>query len=110
PTPTSPLQTVTLHIPLFHNPSRFGIRFPVRPGKILKVIHELQARFSGFTLSIGIGWCTEDGIWDLHLCAVFDVVLTLEIQSYLTWWQGTLQDRFKQRSIYLKLSSPVNWM
>jgi hypothetical protein len=110
PTPTPPLQTITLHIPLFHNPSRFGVRLPVWPGKILNVIRELQARFSGFTLSLSVGWCTEDGVWDLHLCAVFDVVLTLEIQSYLGWWQGILQDRFKQRSIYLKSSGPVSWM
>lgn len=109
--PAAPaLQTVTLHIPLFYNQKRFGIRLPVSPRKILGVIRELQAHFSGFTLSLGLGWCAKDGVWDLQICADFDVALTLETQTYLIWWQGELRDRFKQRSIYLKSSSPVEWM
>jgi hypothetical protein len=106
----SALQTVTLHIPLLRNPNRFGIRIPVWIGKVVSTIRELQSRVSGFTLSVGLGWCAEDEIWDLHLCADFDVALTLEMESYLIWWQRVLQDRFGQRSIYLKSSSPVSWM
>lgn len=104
------LRTVTMLVPLIHNPNKFGIRMPVWFGKIWKTLRELQARFSGMKLSLGLGWCIEDRIWDPHLCVDFDAEITPEIEDYLTQWNRVLQDRFRQRSFYMKMSGTVRWM
>lgn len=108
--PASRLQTVTVHIPLINNPIWFGIRLPVSFLKIWRTIRELQAHSTGLKMSLGLGWCAEDNIWDPHLCIDFDVELSLDMQSFLSWWKVELKDRFVQRSIYLRSSSPVTWM
>jgi hypothetical protein len=104
------LCTITLHIPLIQNPNRYGIRMPMSFGKIRKTIQELQARFSGFTLSFRLGWCADDRIWDPHLCVNFDAELTLDVQCFIGRWKKMLEGRFSQRSIYMKLSSPIRWV
>jgi hypothetical protein len=104
------LQTVTVHLPLIHNPNKLGLRMPIWFGKIWTTLHEMQARFSGLKLSLGLGWCAEDRTWDPHLCVDFDAQITSETEHYLTWWSGVLRDRFRQRAVYMKLSSPVRWM
>lgn len=107
--PANP-RTVTLHLPLIHNPNKLGLKMPIWFGKMWKTLHEIQARFSGLTLSLGFGWCAEDRIWDLHLCVDFDAQITSEVEHYLTWWNGVLRDRFRQRAVYMKVSDPVRWM
>jgi len=104
------LQTVTVHVPLIHNPDKFGLRMPVSVGKIWQTLREIQTRFSGLKLSLGLGWCAEDQIWDPHLCVEFDARVDLDIERYLTSWNGILRDRFRQRSFYMKLSGPVRWL
>lgn len=106
----SGLRTVTLMLPLFHNPDRLGVRLPVGFGKIRQTVRELKRQFSGFTLSIRLGWCTEDGVWDLHLCVEIDTEVTPDIELYLDWWKEVLRERFRQRSIYAKSSDPVRWI
>jgi hypothetical protein len=104
------LRTVTVHLPLIHNPNKLGLRMPIWFGKIWKTLHEIQARFSGLKVSLGLGWCAEDRTWDPHLCVDFDTQITSESERYLTWWNGVLRDRFRQRAVYMKLSGPVRWM
>lgn len=104
------LRTVTVLVPLIHNPNKFGIRMPVRFAQIWKTLRELQMRFSGMKLSFGLGWCAEDRIWDLHLGVEFDAEITPGVERYLIWWNGVLRDRFRQRSVYMKVSGPVKWI
>jgi hypothetical protein len=104
------LHTITLLIPLLQNSNKLGIRFPTSPRKIRQTLRELQAHFSGFTLSFGLGWCADDEMWDPHLCVDFDAESTLDLQRYIVWWKKLLEDRFHQRSIYMKLSSPISWV
>jgi hypothetical protein len=104
------LRTVTVLFPLIHNPNKLGVRLPVSFGKIWKTLKEIQGRFSGLTLSMEIGWCVKDCTWDLHLRVDIDTEITTELEHYLTWWKGVLQDRFRQRAVYMKLSEQVRWM
>jgi hypothetical protein len=104
------LHTVTMHLPLLHNPNYLGIRMPVWFGKFWRTVGELKCQFSGFNVSACLGWCNGDGIWDPHLCIEFDVEITPEVECYLVWWRGVLKDRFKQRSFYMKSFGPVRWI
>jgi hypothetical protein len=83
---------------------------PVKLGAFRQTLRELKSTFSGFSVSLCIGWCTEDAIWDIHLCVESDLELTREMESYLICWQEILQDRFAQRSIHMSLSGPVTWI
>src|SRR5690349_19857265 len=58
--PAAKLGTVTVLLPLIHNPTRFHIRIPVWPGNVWRAIRELQDHFSGMTTSVGIGWSSQD--------------------------------------------------
>mgnify|MGYP001555965465 CR=1 FL=1 len=101
------LRTVTWLLPLLHNPNRFGIRLPVGCGNVWRTICELKQRFPGFILSVRVGWCEEDRIWDLHLCVDTDVEYTPDVELNLALWKEALRERFRQRSIYMKVSDPV---
>src|SRR4051812_10011330 len=81
------LRTVTLLIPLFYNPNKLGLRMPVWIGKIRTTLHELQLQFSGMNLSLRLGWCSEDRLWDPHLCIDFDAELNSDAIQYLAWWK-----------------------
>lgn len=103
-------KTITLHLPLLHNPGRLGIRLPIGPYKFLQTFRELKSQFSGFNVSPGLGWCTEDGVWDLYLRVNFDEEMTPELEQYLVLWREVLRIRFVQRSIHMTVSSPVKWI
>jgi hypothetical protein len=104
------LRTVTIHLPLIHNPNALGLRMPIWLGTAWKVVREIQSQFSGLRLSLGLGWCADQDIWDPHLCVDFDVLITSEVESFLFSWQKILQERFRQRSIYMKVSAPARWV
>lgn len=104
------LRTVTILLPLIHNRNRFGLRLPVRFGKIIKTLKELQDCFSGFTISLALGWCAEGNTWDLHMRIELDARITPEAESYLTQWNGILANRFQQGVMFCRLSAPVRWM
>jgi hypothetical protein len=104
------LCTITLHIPLIQNPNKYGIRMPMSLGKIRTTLRELQARFSGFTLSFRLGWCADDRMWDPHLCIDVDTQATVEVERDIQHFKNVLEHRFQQRSIYMKISSPIKWV
>jgi hypothetical protein len=104
------LQTVSLHLPLLRNPNKLGFRTPVGFGKFGLTFRELKSQFSGFNVSVGLGWCAEDGIWDPYLRVDFDMEVTPNAQKFLLWWREILRDRFAQRSIYMAMSSPLKWI
>lgn len=104
------LRTVTVLIPLIYNPNELGIRLPVGLGKIWRTIGEIKRDFSGFTPSLSLGWCKEDGIWDLHLRVEIDTEITPDAEVKLLCWKEALRDRFRQRSMYMRASAPISWL
>jgi len=93
------LRTVTVLIPLIYNPNKLGIRLPVGFGKIWRTIGEIKRNFSGFIPSLSLGWCKEDGIWDLHLRVEIDTVITPDEEVELRRWKEVLRDRFRQSGL-----------
>src|SRR5260370_42109780 len=70
------LRTLTVLVPLIHNPNKVGIRMPVWFGKIWKTLRELPAHSSGMKLSLSLRWCAQDRRCDIHLCLGFDAETT----------------------------------
>src|SRR5258708_5118490 len=58
------LQSVTMHIPLLHDPNPIGVRTPVRIGKLWRTLVELKREFSGFNLSLCL--CAWDSVLRTH--------------------------------------------
>jgi hypothetical protein len=103
------LRTVTVLLPLIHNPNKVGIRLPVSLRKIWWTIREIKRDFSGFTPSLSLGWCKDDGIWDLHLRVEIDIEITPDAEVKLLCWKEVLRDRFRQRAMYMRASAPIRW-
>ncbi len=103
-------RTIAMHLPLLHNPNGLGIRMPIGFGKFRQTFRELKSQFCGFNVSLGFGWCTEDGIWDPFLRIDFDAEVTPDLEGFLTWWREVLRDRFRQRSFHMTLSGPLRWI
>jgi hypothetical protein len=103
PATGSLLRTVTIHLPLLYNPTRFGVRLPIGFWKLRRTLREMQARFSGFTLSLVLGWCREDGVWDPAFRIEFDAEYSSRLVTELDLWKQRLQSRFVQRSIYMRV-------
>jgi len=103
------LQTVTVLVPLLHNPKMFGIRMPVWIGKTWQTISEIQVGFSGMSIYLGLGWFAEDKRWDPHLRIDFDSEITPHLEEHLGRWSQKLARRFRQKSIYMKISGPITW-
>jgi hypothetical protein len=101
------LHTVSVFIPLIQNPTVFGIRFPVRVGKIFLTLKEAQQHFSGFTLSLSLGWCREDAVWDPLMRLDIETQLNQEDLDFIAIWKETLRTRFEQRELYVKSQSYI---
>lgn len=108
--PRSALLTITVLLPLFYNRNALGIRYPVGIKKISHTIDEMKRQFSGFSLSLYAGWCREDRVWDLHLRAKIDIEMEQDMRLELLGWKALLEDRFRQRSIYMCASAPILWL
>jgi len=104
------LRTVSVLIPLIYNRGRLGIRLPVGLGKIWRTISEMRRDFSGFTLSLCVGWCKADETWDLHLRVEIDTEITSDSEIKLLTWKEILRVRFCQREMYMKASHPIRWL
>lgn len=108
--PVECLRTVRVLIPLLQNPTLTGLRFPVSWSLIRKTVEEFKRRFSGLTILPALGWCREDGVWDPSICIETDVLFSLETDIDLSLWKETLEHRFIQRSIYMRVSDPIRWI
>jgi hypothetical protein len=103
-------RTITVQLPLLQNANKFGIRIPTKPSSFRETFRELKAMFSGFNVSIVLGWCKEDGMWDPHLRIDLDAEITTIVAQHLLRWQEVLCRRFRQHSIHMTCSSPVRWI
>ena len=102
------LQTVSIFVPLLHNPMIWGIRLPVGPLKISRTLREAKQRFSGFSLSLTLGWCKCDAVWDPLLRLDVDTAMTPAEREFLSSWKEILTRRFGQREIYTKIAAWIH--
>jgi hypothetical protein len=115
PSPCAPtiVQTLIIVIPLFHNPDSHGQRIPVESTKIEETKDEIRKRFNGYSMSVIVGWYRGD----MHKYGYSDRNLRFEIDgtpdefdwAYLQTWKKSLEVRFDQRSIYMRLSKSA-WL
>jgi hypothetical protein len=107
------VSVVTIHIPLRYNANIRGMRKPVEQSKIGKSLREAQSYFSGFSILRTSGWCRgheASGTWDDHIRIEIDICPTEEHIRLLAQWRRTLETRFKQDSIYLRIMGNAQWL
>jgi hypothetical protein len=103
--------TLIIMIPLYLNPNDTGGRYPVEPEKIELTEKEIRQRFSGYTKCVKEGWYREAYSGDEY----FDENIQYEIDGptsgfnaeLLTRWKCSLECRFQQKAIYMKLCGPI---
>lgn len=104
------LHTLILHIPRLHNPDADGRRARVSLKKLKLTIRELRSLFSGYSVSLTNGWSREDGVRDSHYRFEMDFQPTQDLLNQVTRWKKTLETRFEQRSLYMKISDGTVWL
>lgn len=107
--------TVLLRLPLFYNPDTSGHREPVEEVKFLDTAEEVARQFGGGTLFVfrhdpprGFWW--DEGFVDRDVLALVEVDVpdTTESREWLrNYARDILQERFRQKAIYLKFVGPV---
>jgi len=107
---TTPLCTLTLHIPRFHNPDEHGRRRKCEFSKLKITLRELRQLFTGYSVAKVRGWTREDGVRDYHYRFDMDFIATVYQLKKIRAWKVVLEDRFEQRSIYMKLSDRTVWI
>ena len=105
-----PMCTLTLHIPRFHNPDANGKRQRVSFSKLKLTLHELRQLFSGYSVSDMRGWNSGDRVRDSHYRFEMDFIATHALLSKIIRWKGTLESRFEQHSIYMRITDRTTWL
>jgi hypothetical protein len=108
------LQTLVIHLPLYHNRDHNGHREPVAPPLLNETVAEIRRRYSGYTSYRVTGWYRDvetgreypDEIIRFEIDALFDE----DERVFLNGWKHQLEVRFEQRAIYMKISGPVEWI
>lgn len=105
--------TLTVLIPRFYNPDRHGIRKPIEPEKIEETEREMMGYFSGYQKFLIEGGYRDRGTGEEFYDALIRFEIDAEFDSgdraFLNAWKQTLEERFQQRVIYMKLIGPVVW-
>jgi hypothetical protein len=103
--------TLIVILPLYQNPTDIGNRDPVEPEKIELTEREIREYFSGYTKCLKEGWYRDEysgyEYFDQNIQYDIDAPLCEFNLDSLTRWKCSLEYRFKQRSIYMKLLGPV---
>lgn len=101
------LQTLIILIPLFYNQNGDAERLAIEPVKVKQTEGEIRRYFTGYSRYQTDGWYrdvqTGEESCDLHLRFEIDDNFTLADVAFLKKWKQTLEHRFEQRSIYMKL-------
>jgi hypothetical protein len=105
-----PMCTLTLHIPRFHNPDADGRRRKTCCSKLKTTLRELRQLFSGYSVTNTRGWNNGDRVRDSHYRFEMDFVATPDLLNEIVRWKGTLEVRFEQRSIYMRISDRTTWL
>ena|SRR5579859_3187758 len=95
--------SMILHIPLFYNPDRNGLRRPVEPAKLRETIEEVRQHFSAYSHSRVGGWNRDEQtaaeFTDKHLRFEIDAVFDHHKLAFIKSWKTTLENRFEQHEI-----------
>lgn len=108
------LLTLTVLIPRFYNPDDRGVREPVEAEKIEETEQEMLGYFSGYQKFLIEGTYRDsetgeefhDALVRFEIDAEFDHM----DRAFLEVWRQTLEERFQQQLIYMKLVGPVRWL
>jgi hypothetical protein len=108
------LRTVTILIPRSYNPDERGSRKPVELSKLVRTFREVRRLSSGYSLQQTEGWYrsreTGKGVRDRHFRLDIDLQTTPLVIANLRAWTRTLEHRFDQESIYVRLSKETTWL
>jgi hypothetical protein len=107
------LRTLTLLIPRRYNADESGNRQRIERSKLARTIREMKSFFSGYSSFRTTGWTSDGkpgGIRDHHFRFEMDLLLTASVVMNLRTWKRILEDRFRQDTIYMRLSGPVIWL
>ena len=106
----TPPCTLTLQLPRFHNPDERGRRRKCAISTLKFTLREMRQMFSGYCVTTTKGWNRDDRIRDSHYRFEIDFVATPNRLESIRAWKLSLEDRFEQRSIYMKLSDGTIWL
>jgi hypothetical protein len=105
------VQTLVIVIPRLHNSDTNGRRRVVAPDKIEETKNEIKHLFSGYSMFFIEGWyrdrVTGQQISDPNILFEVDAAPEEFNVEYLRSWRRTLESRFEQCSIHMRLSSPA---
>ena len=112
--PAIRVQTLILLLPMFYNVDEEGGRRRVESWKLLQTLAEIRRMFQGYSCSSRTGWFHEEATGEEY----DDELIRYEIDGHfderacrkLRLWKRKLERRFKQRSIYMKLSDAGAWL
>ena len=71
------LQTLVIHLPLYHNPDPNGHQEPVAPALLNETVAEIRRRFSGYTSYRTVGWYRDEETGEEFL----DHIIRFEIDA-----------------------------
>jgi hypothetical protein len=97
-------QTLTVLIPRFYNPDRSGNRRKVEQLKLKLTETEIRRLFGGYTVQSCTGWDGVTRVEDPHLRFEVDLSKRAAALDRLRDWKRTLERRFRQTKIYMKVS------
>lgn len=78
--------------------------------KLKTTLREMRQLFSGYSVLDTRGWNKDDRVRDSHYRCEMDFVATRTLVSEITRWKRTLQARFDQHSIYMRISDRTIWL
>lgn len=102
--------TLTLHIPRFCNPGERGRRKKCELSKLKLTLREMRTMFSGYSVTSTKGWNRDDQVRDSHYRFEIDFFVTTSRLESIRAWKLSLEERFEQHSIYMKLSDRTIWL
>ena len=110
----SPHLTLVILIPVYYNPDGDGIKRKVEIAKVKRTESEIRDQFSGYSRSSIDGWWRDESTGEEfqdHLIRFeIDAAFDGRTLGFVRRWKKTLESRFQQRAIYLKLSGPaLSW-
>lgn len=103
-------RTLVFCLPLFYNPDAAGTSVAIEPEKFAETEREIRRNFAGYSRFPITGWyrdeATGEEFVDHLLRFEVDGSFTGEQLEYLKRWKRELEERFAQRAIYFKFTSP----
>jgi hypothetical protein len=104
------LRTLVVLLPTYYNPDAMGERKEIEPEKWRITMAEIERRFSGYQQIKIIGWNRDDNVKDDLFRFEIDLLATPAKVAAILRWKYVLKRRFKQRSIYMRLSEWAFWL